>query len=265
MKTTEEIKNEYIKKVVAFSNAKEEARNKEVDANGVLKDRTNDIYVTDICAWDTYCSKKIYYDKTIKKAPPPEAVIRFTIGHVVHEIPLWEGETDNGHEQAFTWQGIRCRMDEINFKEGIIVDKKTVASLPRSPKDYVVKQLNVYKIIAEENTERPTKINQLFVINMAVINGYIDVQEVPIWRPEDTKQFIERIMKEIRYHVDNKLPPNIMYKSKGWLCDSCQYCSECQKDVPGRMLLGQLGTQSKLTPTTDRRNEGGVIVKVGRK
>jgi CRISPR/Cas system-associated exonuclease Cas4 (RecB family) len=258
MKTSEQIKNEYIKKVIEFSEAKEAARR--VDADGNVKDRSGDIYATDICAWDSYCAKKIYYDKVSKRPPPPEAVIRFTIGHVVHEIPLWEGEEENGHEQAFIWNGLKCRMDEINFKEGIIVDKKTVASIPRVPKDYVIKQLNVYKLIAEENTDRPTKINQLFAINMAVINGFIDVQEIPIWRAEDTKAFIDRMMKEIKYRIENKIPPDVPYKSKGWMCDQCQYTDLCMKDTPS-----PLGAQSKLGLTSERKPGEGVTIKIGKK
>jgi CRISPR/Cas system-associated exonuclease Cas4 (RecB family) len=268
MKTTQEIKDEYVKKVIAFSEAQEAKR--KVDADGNAKDRSKDIYVTDIAAWDSYCSKKIYYDKVEKRAPPPEAVIRMTIGHVVHEIPLWDGEDDNGHEQAFTWNGIRCRMDEINFKEGIIVDKKTVASLPRSPKDYVIKQLNLYKIIAEENEERPTKINQLFVVNMGVINGYIEVLEVPIWTKEETKQFADKVMKEIRHHVENHIPPNVPYNSKGWLCDSCQYTDLCVKDSPcsfePRSRVMNVGNnQTQILEVLEPKRAIGVSVKTGKK
>jgi CRISPR/Cas system-associated exonuclease Cas4 (RecB family) len=255
MKTTQEIKDEYVKKVITFSQAKEAARL--VDADGNAKDRSKDIYVTDLAAWDSYCSKKIYYDKVAKRSPPPEAVIRMTIGHVVHEIPLWDLEQDNGHEQGFTWNGIRCRMDEINFKEGIIVDKKTVPSLPSRPKDYVVKQLNIYKLIAEENAERPTKIHQLFVINMAVINGHINVLEVPIWSKEETKDFIDRTVKELKYHVDNFLPPNVGYNTKGWLCDSCQYTDLCRqnaaKDIP---------RSPNNIEISNHRKSGGNIIKI---
>ena len=64
-------------------------------------------------------------------------------------------------------------MDEIHFKDGIIIDKKTVSALPVKVKPYVERQLNIYKLIAEENKARPIKINQLFAINIAVINGKI--------------------------------------------------------------------------------------------
>jgi len=257
MKTTEQIREEYIKKVSKFSEAKEAARR--VDADGNVRDRSKDLYVTDICAWDSYCSKKIYYDKTSKRPPMPETMMRLTIGNVVHEIPLWDDEELNGHEQAFTWNGLRCRMDEISFKDGIIVDKKTVASMPRSPKEYVTKQLNVYKVMAEENAERPTKIHQLFAINIGVINGHIEVQEIPIWRPEETKAFIDKTSKEIIYRIENKLPPNVVYKSKGWMCDQCQYTDLCSKDTGST-----LGNQSELRMETNDKRSRGVTIKVGK-
>ncbi|MEI6297467.1 MAG: Dna2/Cas4 domain-containing protein [bacterium] len=232
MKTEEQIRQEYVKKVTERSYQQDEARTK--GENGEIKDRSKDIYVTDICVWNCYCPKQVYYNKVCKRPALPEALIRFTIGHVVHEIPLWDNEDPklNGHEQAFTWNGIRCRMDEITFEEGIIVDKKTVASIPRSPKEYVTQQLNIYKIIAEENTERPTKINQLFVINLAVMNGQIQVQSVPIWERSRTMEMIEKTMSDIRSHVETKTPPEKVYDKTNWLCAGCQYTDLCKNDVP---------------------------------
>jgi len=250
MKTTEQIKNEYIKKVEEFSYKQEKDRS--VDENGVLKDRTNDIYVTDICGWDTYCPKQVYYNKVCKRPALPEALIRFTIGHVVHEIPLWKNDDPalDGHEQAFNWNGIRCRMDEINFEEGIIIDKKTAASLGAKPKDYVTRQLNIYRVIAEDNVERPTKIHQLFVINLAVMNGKIQVLEVPMWDKNETIAYIERIRKDIKYHVDNKMPPMIPCGSKGWLCEGCCYREhECSQDSSGVPMEKPNTT----APTTKRK------------
>ena len=231
MKTPEQIRELYIKKVEEFSYKQDKERS--VDSEGKPKDRTNDIYVTDICGWDTYCPKQVYFNKVCKKPALPEALIRFTIGHVVHEIPLWDNEDPklDGHEQAFNWKGIRCRMDEINFEDGIIIDKKTAASLGNKPKDYVTKQLNIYRVIAEDNEERPTKINQLFVINLAVLNGKIQVLEVPMWDKEDTIAYIDRIKNEIETHVKSKTAPYVPCGSKGWICEGCQYKEECSNEA----------------------------------
>jgi hypothetical protein len=99
---------------------------------------------------------------------------------------------------------------------------------------------------------------------MAVINGYIDVQEVPIWDKEEAKQFIERIAKDIRYHVEGHIPPTIQYGSKGWLCDSCQYTDLCSRDASC-----SLGTQSMIE-TDEPRNMGiytskKAIIKIDKK
>jgi CRISPR/Cas system-associated exonuclease Cas4 (RecB family) len=182
--------------------------------------------VTDLCAWSTYCPKKVYYDKTAKRVPTPESLMRLTLGNIAHEMPLWE----EGNEIKFVWDDFTCRMDEIDTKRGIIVDKKTVSSLPGSPREYVTKQLNVYKVIAENNDEKPFKVKQLFALNICVINGDMSTQEIPIWPESKTMDFIKSVSSEIRYHVDNKIAPNILYGSKKWLCSSCQYCDLCRND-----------------------------------
>jgi hypothetical protein len=231
MKTEEDIRNEYVKKLTEFAIL--QAEKHEAGRSG--RDPTKiSVNVTDICAWDTYCPKQTYYNKVVKRPPLPEALIRFTIGNVAHELPLWDNEDPalNGHEQAFNWNGIRCRMDEIDIENGIILDKKTVPALSIKPKDYVVKQLNIYKVIAENNEERPIKINQLFVINLVTVNGKIQVLEVPIWDTQETIKYIERIRKEILESVETRNPPKIECGSKSWMCDSCQYTDLCKRDAP---------------------------------
>jgi len=228
MRTTEEIKQEFVKKLIKYALDKEEKSN--VGRDGKPRDRSKEISVTDICSWDTYCPRQTYYNKVAKRPPLPEALVRFQVGHSVHEFPLWDEEESNGNEQSFELDGLRCRMDEINFKEGIIVDKKSVPSLPRSAKPYVTKQLNIYRVIAEDNKERPTKIHQLFVLNISSVNGEIQCLDVPLWTKQETYAFINGITNAIKYHVDNKIAPNAMYGSKGWVCEKCQYADLCMRD-----------------------------------
>jgi CRISPR/Cas system-associated exonuclease Cas4 (RecB family) len=120
--------------------------------------------------------------------------------------------------------------------------------------------LNVYKVIAEENKEKPTKINQLFVINIGVMNGAMEVQEVPIWPSKETKLFIENTVKEINNHVENKIPPNVDYKSKGWMCDQCQYTDLCKRDTQSI-----IGSQSRLAMSQEAKESEGVSVRVRKK
>jgi CRISPR/Cas system-associated exonuclease Cas4 (RecB family) len=230
MRTKEEIREEYRKKIIEYAQKKDDEYNTRPD--GTTRDRSTSVTVTDMCVWTTYCPRQIFYDKTARRPPLPESLMRFQIGNVVHDIPLWDNEDElkNGYEQGFEWDGIKCRMDEIHYKDGIIIDKKTVASLPLKVKPYVERQLNIYKLIAEENSKRPIKINQLFVINIAVVNGKIQVQEVPIWPREQTLDFINKTRNEIIMHVKNGIPPEVTYGSKGWMCDSCQYIDFCKID-----------------------------------
>lgn len=232
MRTAEEIREEYRRKVSEYAQKKEDEYSTRSD--GTKRDRSAGVTVTDMCVWTTYCPKQVFYDKTARRPPLPEALMRFQIGHAVHEIPLWQSDDKelDGFEQGFEWDGIKCRMDEINFKDGIIIDKKTVSSLPLKVKPYVERQLNIYKLIAEENSKRPVKINQLFAINIAVINGKIQTQEVPIWTRNETIDFIENTRAEIMRHVREGIPPNVEYGSKGWMCESCQYTDICQNNKP---------------------------------
>lgn len=233
MKTAEDILEEYAKKVTEFSDAQMRKRNFDKDGNPI--DRSNDIYVTDICSWDIYCPKKVYYDKINRRSPSPKSILRMTFGNVVHEIPLWDhpDPEKNGHEKGFEWNGIRCRMDEIDIENGIIIDKKTVEAKKIRATDYVTSQLNIYKVIAENNKVCPIKVNQLFVLNI-ITNGRTQCFEVPIWEERETMEYIDAVMGEIRAAVKNRKSPNIPYKSKGYLCDDCQYTDLCEKDTVPR-------------------------------
>lgn len=263
MKTEEQIRNEYIKKVTEFSQKQDDKYKAAVLAKGgTMEEKSKSVTVTDICAWDTYCPKKVYFDKTAKRPATPESLIRMTIGNVVHEIPLWNNDDPelDGFEQSFYWNGIRCRMDEIDVIDGIIIDKKTVPALSIKPKEYVTKQLNIYRVIAEDNKERPIKINQLFVINLVVINGKIQVLEVPMWDKEETLKYIERVRSDIKRSVETRTPPDVACGSKGWMCDGCQYVDLCMGEA-----VSEPQTPKSKQMALDDDKAFGIVVKKGRK
>ena len=228
MKTCEDVLREYDIETNKFT---EEGDTKaHTNKDGSYRDREKETSVTDLCVMEAYCEKNVYYNKICKRPIRPSSQRRMLMGTIVHEIPLWI----DGHELGFTYEGLRCRMDEIHINEGIIIDKKTALHLPTIPNKYVTAQLNMYKVIAEENKERPIKINKLMVLTICVIDGKTNCLEVPIWPVEKTKKFMKEKYDRLWTNVNNKTPPNIQYGSAGWFCDSCQYVQECKESSKGQ-------------------------------
>lgn len=237
MKTCEEVLREYDIETNKFT---EEGDTKaHTNKDGSYRDREKETSVTDLCVMCAYCKKNVYYNKVCKRPIRPSSQRRMLMGTIVHEIPLWK----DGHELGFTFENLRCRMDEIHIADGIIIDKKTSLHLPKVPNIYVTAQLNMYKVIAEENKERPIKINKLMVLTICVMDGKTNCLEVPIWPVEKAKKFMKDSYDELWTNVNNKTPPKIEYGSAGWFCDACQYDDLCKLDSMSRTRQSSIPKQ----------------------
>lgn len=225
MTTTNEIREMFLKNIREFKreNVVHEKHEKVEKADKPEK-REPSVNITDICVYTCMCPRQVYYNKVAKRQPLERSLIRFNIGNYIHDIPI----NKEGYEVPFEYEGIRCRMDDIDVNNGWIADKKTVSSFPLKAKDYPTKQLNMYKVIAEENKEKSFKVNNLFVVNINIINGEVQVLDVPIWTAEETKKFMFDTREIIRSNIKNKLLPT---SKSGWWCDSCQYTDLCEKNA----------------------------------
>jgi CRISPR/Cas system-associated exonuclease Cas4 (RecB family) len=218
MVSTKEIEERFLANVKKANEIKHPPRPHRV------RDKDDDVSITDICVWHCLCPRSVYYNKVVGWPATPRSLLRFDVGNAVHEYAI----NEDGNEIAFEYKGFRCRMDDLNMEEGWIADKKSVNFLPRGAKKYPTIQLNAYKVIAEENETQPFKVNQLFVMYICVVDGSTACYEVDIWEPETTKNLMFSTREEILNHVRTRtLPPD----PKGWWCEGCQYTELCQNQL----------------------------------
>lgn len=190
----------------------------------VHRDRTKSVSITDICVFTCMCPRMTYYGKVVGRPLSPETLLRMNMGHEVHEIPI----NPDGYEVAFEYDGINCRMDDIDPINGWIADKKTTASKYNTVKEYPEKQLNMYRVVAEDNTQMPFKVKNLFVVNINSTTGKVAVLDVPIWDKQVTIDFMNSTRTIILEHTTNRKLPN----AKGsWWCDQCQYTDLCEVNL----------------------------------
>lgn len=227
MKTTEDIERMYINNLM-----KKDVRDVEemTEEQKIEKaKRPHSVNITDICVYKTMCPRLLFYNKIVKRPIPYQTKIRFSIGNLLHDTPI----NESGNEISFNYEGIRCRMDDLDMEEGWIADKKTVAFMPIKVKEYPEVQLNLYRVIAEENNERPFKVNQLFVLNINTTSCDVKALEVPMWEKEKAKQYLFDAREEILTALNTL---NLPCKKKSWWCETCPYTDLCEKesvsDVP---------------------------------
>lgn len=205
-------------------NAKNDANEELIKNPKVHRDRTKSVSITDICVFTCMCPRMTYYGKVVGRPLSPETLLRMNMGHEVHEIPI----NPDGYEVAFEYEGIKCRMDDIDTVNGWIADKKTTSSKYNTVKEYPEKQLNMYRVIAEDNKTMPFKVNNLFVVNINSTTGKVVVLDVPIWDKSITIDFINGSRAMILDHTMNRKLPSA---KPGWWCDSCQYMDLCEVNL----------------------------------
>ncbi len=204
--------------------AKNQSNEDAVKNPRVHRDRTKSVSITDICVFTCMCPRMTYYSKVVGRPLSPETLLRMNMGHEVHEIPI----NPDGYEVSFEYDGINCRMDDIDMINGWIADKKTTSSKYNTVKEYPEKQLNMYRVIAEDNTKIPFKVKNLFVVNINSSSGKVSVLDVPIWNKELTIDFMNSVRATILEHTANRILPK---GKSGWWCESCQYTDLCEVNL----------------------------------
>jgi len=166
------------------------------------------------------CLRRCYYQITYPDIIiDPKGAIRTWIGRKLHETSILEGEM----ELELEYKGIRGRIDE--YKNGILLDKKTTRHIPREPYEHHIRQIEYYWVLCERNG---------YHVDIAAIM-YIDVDSAEI---EVFPITLERSLEEIENEMLEKykiimeclktgiLPPR---KMRTWSPDTsrmvCQYCS----------------------------------------
>jgi len=188
---------------------------------GGWRDDPMEIHVSDLI-YD--CMRRAYYGKTMRFGIRYDSILRMAIGKKIHEIPLDGSE----HELELEWNGIKGRVDEYIPNPGIVLDKKTCRSLPNSPYDHHVKQVEFYRVLLERSGRK--------VVACGLI--YIDVASPGVrafvWTPKYPLEVLEKEMIEkkmiLEFALTNKiLPP----RKSGWICKYCDFFSICYGEEAG--------------------------------
>jgi CRISPR/Cas system-associated exonuclease Cas4 (RecB family) len=160
------------------------------------------------------CLRRAYYGKVVGPIFDMDSIFRMAIGAAVHSISL-----GGKQELRVEWEGVRGSIDE--YLDGIIIEKKTSRSTPRSPNDHHVKQVEGYAWLLERNNY-PVIAGVLCYVN-------VDSTEIAVFPVE--MRSIDEIEKEMLAKRDilakalaDKTPPP---RTVGWVCRYCPYVAQC--------------------------------------
>lgn len=162
-----------------------------------------------------------------------EGIYRMWIGTQLHLTPLTPK-----HEwrlfKEFEVNGkkipLNGSIDEILVRENgehVIVDKKFVASIPRSANDHYMRQVAYYSAVYAEQTG--AKVKEGALLYFAPYIGNIPGKErvKPMTFPVDTEasgKELEWKVKTIQTAIDDG---KIVDRKPGWLCKYCKFKEPC--------------------------------------
>jgi CRISPR/Cas system-associated exonuclease Cas4 (RecB family) len=184
--------------------------------------------VTSLCY---ECLRRAYYSITYPEIIiDPGGAIRTWIGRKLHETSILGGmmELELRYPKE---NGIAGRVDE--YKDGILIDKKTTRRIPKEPYEHHITQIEYYWLLCERNGF-PVKMAAIIYIN-------VDTAEIGVF-PINFKRSLDEIEKELlqKYDIIIKalktgiLPPR---KMRTWepegnrlVCEYCSYYSICMRE-----------------------------------
>lgn len=177
-------------------------------------ERKQGIHVTSL-VYD--CLRRSYYSEKFGEGFfDIKTLITFWIGRVLHHTQVLKE-----HELQLEWLGILGTVDE--FEDGILLEKKTTAFMPKAPLEHHVTQLEYYKLLLEKTGKR---VKQMFLMYIDIANKDIKVFEV---EPRPLAEIeVELIAKKTELEASllkNIVPP----RHAGWLCGYCNFASICFK------------------------------------
>jgi len=173
--------------------------------------RPKGIHVSDLIY---SCLRRAYYYNLYGTPLRIDPTLTLIQGIKLHEIPM-----SDFHEVELSWEGIVGTIDEI--VDGIIVDKKYVSRIPKSPYEHHATQVNYYRVLAVENG---IEVKGLVVLYIDVGSGDVRPYQVNMWEYETTKWEMLKKRDILRMAYETGIPPP---RKVGWLCRYCDFCGRC--------------------------------------
>jgi len=162
------------------------------------------------------CLRRAYYEKTLGQFYDINTAYDFWLGRAIHLANFLEqGEIE------LEWKGIVGRIDE--YEKGTLVEKKTCKSLPSSPYDHHVTQLEYYLVLCVKNNLPVTDLYLLYLEKKYPAHKFFRVNPRPLetiaTEMLERKETLEKALKE------NKPPKRHL----SWLCGYCPFAPICFK------------------------------------
>jgi CRISPR/Cas system-associated exonuclease Cas4 (RecB family) len=177
------------------------------------------------------CLRKAYYSITYPEVIiDPEGAIRTWIGKKLHETSILGGQMEV--ELIYPKEnGVIGRIDE--YKDGLLIDKKSTRHIPREPYEHHIKQIEYYRLLCERNG-LPVEMAALVYINVDTaeigifpIKFITDLDEIE----RELMQKYDVVMKALKTGI---LPPR---KMRTWdpegnklICSYCPYYGICLRE-----------------------------------
>ena len=185
-----------------------------------------------VTALTSECPRQIYYGLKLRKMPLADVYssVYMWIGKKLHELTVLGDDAEA--ELRLEYMNIVGRVDE--YKDGILLEKKTVRSTPKAPYIHHLRQVEYYTILLERNNK---PVHRAFIMYINVSNSDIKIFDVtPMLRPLNLieREMIEKAEMVAKMFSLNELPPRKMVTlpdSDTLICKFCPFFSLCIRDI----------------------------------
>ncbi len=156
-----------------------------------------------------------------ERAMDPASLIRVWVGKMCHQTRVLGAGAEK--ELELQWEGIYGRVDEYDPATGTLLDIKTTRSVPQSPREHHVRQVEYYAVLLAKSG-RP--VGEAFILYADVDSAYVKVYPVPL-RPleEVEREMLEKKNRILECARAGVLPPReVSFWEEGGRRTVCEYC-----------------------------------------
>lgn len=177
------------------------------------------------------CLRKLYYQLTIpERIIDPPGEVRTWIGKKLHETRILGDDAEV--ELELEYNGFIGKIDE--YKDGILLEKKTTRHIPREPRPHHIKQCEFYKFLLEKNGRKVDKVAIIYinvntgeVVAFDITKSIRDLNEIE----KEINEKLKIIKEALEYGI---LPPRKITtwdeKSNILVCNYCPYFGICIRE-----------------------------------
>jgi len=177
------------------------------------------------------CMRRIYYSLVLKlPIADPTGAVRAWIGKKLHETKILGPDAES--EVTIEYNGVVGRIDE--YKDGVLIEKKTTRNIPREPYEHHVRQVEYYTLMLARNGKPVKKAFIVYIdVNTGMVTAFDVTKRLRLVEVVE-KEFNEKaqkIQEALKYKI---LPPKTVRTwpdSDKLICQYCPYFGFCFRDL----------------------------------